>query len=42
MNEDKEISVESNRQIVYYGKPFSYYYQAIEKKRNKAQNASKV
>lgn len=42
MDEDNEISFESNRQIVYYGKPFSYYYQAIEKKRNKAQNANKV
>lgn len=42
INEDKEISSVSNRQIVYYGKPFSYYYQAIEKKRNKAQNANNV
>jgi len=42
MDDEKEISFESNRQIVYYGKPFSYYYQAIEKKRNKAQNANNV
>jgi hypothetical protein len=26
----------SNREVVFYGKPFSYYYQAVEKKINKA------
>ncbi len=31
IDEDKQVNVKSNRQIIYFGKPFSYYYQAYEK-----------
>lgn len=30
-DENKQLNLKSNRQIFYYGKPFSYYYQAYEK-----------
>ncbi|MDD3194481.1 MAG: reverse transcriptase domain-containing protein [Paludibacter sp.] len=31
MNESDQVNAKSNRQIIYIGKPFSYYYQAYEK-----------
>ena len=31
LNESNEVKIKSNRQLVYFGKPFSYYYQAYEK-----------
>ncbi|KYG82797.1 reverse transcriptase domain-containing protein [Roseivirga echinicomitans] len=31
VSNSKQVNVKSNRQIIYFGKPFSYYYQAHEK-----------
>lgn len=33
--EDEEDYIEEKRQIIFYDKPFSYYYQVLERKKNK-------